>query len=171
MYVFQLPEVKLQFAKGRSESHLLEASLTPEGTRVYRLDGRLRSGVQVKVTGNSCGSCVLALHMSTALLLTFSVWRTWLRLQQSTATGSTLPAISDPRPRYVPPTLPFDLACCLQDFLRSLGAVVDSTTVIQQASITRLTDSNSEQQSSHFCCSSLPFQTRLRSACFVLPVS
>jgi hypothetical protein len=33
----------------------------------------------------------------------------------------------------------------LQEFLRGLGIVVDTTTVIQQASITRLTDSDSEQ--------------------------
>lgn len=32
----------------------------------------------------------------------------------------------------------------LQDFLRSCGILIDATTVIQQASVTRLTDSNSE---------------------------
>lgn len=36
-------------------------------------------------------------------------------------------------------------ACaCLQDFLKERGIVVDSTTVIQQAAVTGLSDSNSE---------------------------
>ncbi|WIA31127.1 hypothetical protein OEZ86_001148 [Tetradesmus obliquus] len=74
----QLPEVKLELAHGskRSCSHMLKASLTAERARVFKVDGRLKSGTQVK------------------------------------------------------------------EFLRGLGIVVDTTTVIQQASITRLTDSN-----------------------------
>lgn len=47
----KLPEVKLELAHGskRSSSHMLEASLTAEGARFFKVDGRLKSGSQVKV--------------------------------------------------------------------------------------------------------------------------
>jgi hypothetical protein len=50
--VLQLPEVKLELAHGtkRGSSHSLEASLTAEGARVFKVDGRLKSGTQVKVS-------------------------------------------------------------------------------------------------------------------------
>jgi hypothetical protein len=49
----QLPEVKLELAHGSKQgsSHSLEASLTAEGARVFKVDGRLKSGTQVKVSG------------------------------------------------------------------------------------------------------------------------
>jgi hypothetical protein len=55
MSVLQLPEVKLELAHGTTpgSSHSLEASLTAEGARVFRVDGRLKSGTQVKVSSSS----------------------------------------------------------------------------------------------------------------------
>lgn len=38
------------------------------------------------------------------------------------------------------------LCCAVQDFLKARGIVIDSTTVIQQAAVTGLSDSNSKRQ-------------------------
>lgn len=42
----------VRIARG-STTHLLEASLAPDGTRSYKIDGKIKSGTQVKV-----GMCV-----------------------------------------------------------------------------------------------------------------
>jgi len=42
----------VRIARGNT-AHLLEASLAPDGTRSYRIDGKIKSGTQVKV-----GICV-----------------------------------------------------------------------------------------------------------------
>lgn len=53
--ILQRPEVRLHISKGRT-THVLEACLTPEGGRTYKIDGKLKTGTQVKV---SC-SCMHA---------------------------------------------------------------------------------------------------------------
>lgn len=45
----QLCEVRVRLARGRSEVHEVAASLGPEGTRTFRIDGRVRSASQLKV--------------------------------------------------------------------------------------------------------------------------
>lgn len=48
----QLPGVKLEFCRGKgikAEHHVLDTSLTPEGTRAYKIDGKHKTATQVKV--------------------------------------------------------------------------------------------------------------------------
>lgn len=40
--------MRLHISKGRT-THVLEACLTPEGGRTYKIDGKLKTGTQVKV--------------------------------------------------------------------------------------------------------------------------
>ena len=44
--------VQLTFSKGK-QNQLLETTLTPEGTRLYRINGKLQTGKQVKVSNPS----------------------------------------------------------------------------------------------------------------------
>jgi hypothetical protein len=45
----QLCEVKVRLAGARGAAHEVATTLSPEGARVYRINGRLRSAAQVKV--------------------------------------------------------------------------------------------------------------------------
>jgi hypothetical protein len=112
--------VRLHITKGRT-THVLEACLTPEGGRSYKIDGKLKTGTQVKV---GCVPARIARNKP----------RVCARLCSSCY--YMLPAVS----------CCAVLCCVVQDFLKARGIVIDSTTVIQQAAVTGLSDSNSECQ-------------------------
>lgn len=75
----QLPEVHLEIKQGegsRSAHHLLETSLTAEGTRAYKIDGRIKAATQVKVGANCLlwFSSLLQVHyFSAARVVTLSL--------------------------------------------------------------------------------------------------
>lgn len=49
----QRPHVRLTIRKGTAV-HVVEATLTAEGNRSYKLDGKLKTGAQIKVHGAGC---------------------------------------------------------------------------------------------------------------------
>jgi hypothetical protein len=56
----QRPEVRLHITDSKT-THVLEACLTPEGARSYRIDGKIKTGTQVKV----CSHCSEPNNVST----------------------------------------------------------------------------------------------------------